>query len=99
MMARQAVRVPCPFVDIFEGVSTQLLRFFGLGLLLLDLAEEGSHRLEQLRDPSPVTAEIGNTVYPRFCNSVVSDSRFRCASGISVLLSATSIGLASRSSS
>src|SRR5215217_7377878 len=50
MMARQAVRVPCPFVDVFERVSPPLLRLFDLSLLLLDLAKEGSHRLEHSQD-------------------------------------------------
>ena len=51
----------------------------------------GQQRLEELGTPSPVTAEMEKTVNPRFCSSVVSDSRCR-ASGIPVLLSATSIG-------
>jgi hypothetical protein len=51
MMARQAIRTPCPFVDIFERVSTSILRFFGHGFLLLNLTQDSSDRPKELWDP------------------------------------------------
>ena len=98
MMARQAVRAPCPFVDIFEGVSPQILRFLGDGLLLLDLAQEQPPPGGAL-GPFAGNRRDRKDGVSAVCSSVVSGIEILCASGISVLLSATSIGFASRSSS
>ena len=47
MMARQAIRVPCPFVDIFERIAVDPA-VFRSRLLLLDLTQDSSDRLKEL---------------------------------------------------